>query len=388
MPSIVVSIQTRFITTESTRSTRWLMESYSPHPALWFQRAQPPISTLEAPRLLVEPSGRVRIDWVEPARGSVKILRTDAPLPHPAGTRLLSQQTEALDGRWIDAVAPDRAIDAEPPTEGHCYYTPLAVWGDTSTVGHSVALSRIADPFELRATRSGNGLGTQHTGMRFTLRWKWAGAADATLIVARQGAAPNGPDDPSAITETVFRAEYDRQDCWALNLPMAARSGDTLEALLPSPGPGLGSSQRETGSWHIRAFSVADLDGVRSISPGLEPTAATVLPGPHPEVTVSYILKRPWIPGLPWSVSFRTEPPGTAVPPMVLVAHQRVVPLSVDDGQIVARFPSGGDGSHFPVRIPPNLPRHNARVFPDPNVEPDAIVPIRLRHPESGATRV
>ena len=47
-------------------------------------RPQPPISTLEAPRLLVEPSGRVRIDWVEPPRGSVKILRTARP-PAPPG---------------------------------------------------------------------------------------------------------------------------------------------------------------------------------------------------------------------------------------------------------------------------------------------------------------
>ena len=351
-------------------------------------RPQPPISTLDAPRLLVEPSGRVRIDWVEPARGSVKILRTDAPLPHPAGTRLLSQQTEALDGRWIDGVAPDRAIDAEPPTEGHCYYTPLAVWGDTSTVGHSVALSRVSDPTELRATRSGNGLGTLFTDMRVTLRWNWAGVADATLIVARQGAAPEGPDDASAISATVFRADYDRQECWTLTLPMASRSGDATESPLPPPLAGLGSAQRENGSWHIRAYSIVDLDGARSTSPGLEPTAAIVLPGPHPEVTVSYVLKRPWIPGLPWSVSFRTEPPGTAVPPMVMVAHHRVVPLSVDDGEIVARFPSGSDGSQFPVRIPANFSRHNVRVFSDPNVEPDALVPIRLRHPESGATRV
>ena len=107
--------------------------------------------TLEAPRLLVEPSGRVRIDWVEPARGSVKIFRTAQPLPHPVGTRLSARETEALDGRWIDAVAPDRAIDTEPPEEGHCYYTPLAVWGDACTVGHSAALSRVADPSDLLA---------------------------------------------------------------------------------------------------------------------------------------------------------------------------------------------------------------------------------------------
>ncbi len=351
-------------------------------------RPQPPISTLEAPRLFVEPTGRVRLDWVEPARGSVRLLRTAIPFPHPVGTRLSAWQTETLEGRWIDAVAPDRAIDMEPPPEGHCYYTPLAVWGDTSTVGHSVAFSRVTDPTDLRVTRSGNGLGTPSSGMRITLRWTWASVAGATLIVARQGAAPLGPDDPSAITATVFRGDYDQKDCWPLTLPLATHSGDSPEIVQSPLLPGLGSAIRENGPWHIRVYSIVDLDGARSISPGLEPTAATVLPGPHPEVTVSYILKRPWIPGFPWSVSFRTEPPGTPVPPMVLVAHQRVVPLSVDDGQIVARFPSGSDGSHFPVRIPPTLSRHNARVFPDPNVEPDALVPIRLRHPESGTTRV
>ncbi len=140
--------------------------------------------------------------------------------------------------------------------------------------------------------------------------------------------------------------------------------------------------------WNLRVYSVIDLDGVRSFSPGLEPTAAMVLPGPNPEVTVSYGFKRPWLPGLPWSVAFRTEPPGAAVPPMVLVAHPRAVPLSVDDGQIVARFPRARDGAHFPIHTRIKLSQHGTRVFPDPNMEPDALIPIRLRHPESGTTRV
>jgi hypothetical protein len=73
---------------------------------------------------------------------------------------------------------------------------------------------------------------------------------------------------------------------------------------------------------------------------------------------------------------------------MVMVAHDRVVPLSVEDGEIVARFPLGSDGSRFPVRLPAQFSWRNARVFPDPNMEPDALVPIRVRHPESGTTRV
>ena len=108
----------------------------------------------------------------------------------------------------------------------------------------------------------------------------------------------------------------------------------------------------------------------RSISPGLEPTAATILPGPNPEVTVSYVLKRPWFPGLPWSVTFQTDPPGSPVPAMVLVAHPRAVPLSVDDGQIVARFPAGPAAIRYPVRTPVNLAKYGVRAFPDPQVEP------------------
>ena len=65
-------------------------------------RPQPPVSALEAPRLLLEPGGRVRIDWIEPARGSVKILRTAHPLPLAAGTRLATAEAEALSGHWIE----------------------------------------------------------------------------------------------------------------------------------------------------------------------------------------------------------------------------------------------------------------------------------------------
>ena len=127
---------------------------------------------------------------------------------------------------------------------------------------------------------------------------------------------------------------------------------------------------------------------VRSL-PGLEPTAATVLPGPNPEVTVSYVLKRPWFPGFPWSVTFRTDPPGAPVPPMVLVAHPRAVPLSVDDGQIVAHFPAGRDGARLPdpyvCQISPSMAFASS---PTPTSNRSLIVPIRLRHPETGATRV
>jgi hypothetical protein len=349
-------------------------------------RPQPPVEPLEAPRLLQEAGGRVRLNWIEPARGSVKILRTAMPLPLPAGSRLSAAEVETLHGHWLIPAAPDRADDPEPPAAGPCSYTPLTGWGDTWTVGQSVSLSRVPDPTELSATRSGIGLGSSSGLTRVTLRWRWPAEASAAIVVARQGAPPQGPSDPVASPEFVSRAEYDQQGCWSFTLtlgrPRSARSQARASARPTTEAP-----SSDSGPWHVRVYSLAERDGVRSISPGVEPTAATVLPGRHPEVTVSYHLKRPWLPGLPWTLTFRSEPAGSTLPSMVLVAHPRTVPLAVDDGQIIAHFPDVHDGASFPIRTRLNLARHGLRVFLDPNIEPDEVIPVRFRHPEIGSPR-
>ena len=147
-------------------------------------RPQPPVAALEAPRLLLEPGRRVRIDWIEAARGSVKIIRTAHPLAHAAGTRLTMAEAEALTGDTIEPAGPDRAYDPDPPGEGHCYYTPLVLWAGPWTVGHTAAFSRVADPSDLRATRTGTGLGASPGETRVTLRWRWSTEASACLVVA------------------------------------------------------------------------------------------------------------------------------------------------------------------------------------------------------------
>ncbi len=352
-------------------------------------RPQPTVAVPEAPRLLQEPTGRLRIDWIEPVRGSIRILRTPHPLPLSAGSRLDAAEAQSLDGYWIEPAAPDRAYDPDPPRTGLSYYTPVAGWGDTWTVGHGAILSRVPDPSELRATRAGSGLGSTPGGIRVTLRWRWNAEATAALVVARQGAPPQGPSDPLATTANVPRADYDRQDCWTFSLPRAPLRGTGAPAR-GSNGSVAEPIPSDVGPWYIRVYSVAEWDGVRSLSPGLEPSAATILPGPHPEVTVSYHLKRPLlpIPGLPWSLTFRTEPATSVLPAMVVVAHPRTVPLSVDDGEIVARLPAVRNGARFSIRTPFNLAGHGVRVFPDPSVKPDEQIPIRFRHPETGSTRV
>ena len=114
----------------------------------------------------------------------------------------------------------------------------------------------------------------------------------------------------------------------------------------------------------------------------------TIVPGPHPEVTVAYSLRPPRFPGRPWSLTLRTEPPGQPIPAMALVVHPRTLPLSVEDGEVVDQFPPSRDGATF--RIRPRIPfgSYHARVFADPRANPSELPPIRLRHPEAGGTRV
>ena len=206
-------------------------------------------------------------------------------------------------------------------------------------------------------------------------------------LAARQGSPPSGPDDPETIVATVARDAYDRHGSWTVSLPRTGLDESSDLEIQPEPRTPNGPFPLRSDRWYITAYSVAETDGQTLVSPGLEPTATTIAPGPHPEITVTYTLKRPWLPGRGWSVTMHTEPPGSAVPPMVLVANERAIPLSANDGQIVARLPASQDGSTHPIRAPINLARCGVRAFLDPTVEPSSLVPIRLRHPEAGPTR-
>lgn len=314
-----------------------------------------PVSPVEAPMLTPEADGRLLIRWVEPTRGIVKILRTLHAFPHPPGTRLTAIQVASIEGAWVEVTAADAAHDL-PPTSGLCYYTPLTAWGGHTTVGHTAVYSCVTDPTDLRATRSGS---------QVLLRWRWSPHGNQSLVVYRPGSPPTGPDDPAARVETVHEAEYSRQGRFALTLP---------------PG--------DAGPWHVAVYALAVIEGQPVTSPGHEPTARTLVPGPIPEVTVVYDLRRTRLRNRKWSIFFRTEPRDASIPPTVLVAHPRTVPLSADDGTIIAEFPACRDGASFPLPPDANLGRSRTRLFADPRAEPDGLPPIRIRHPETDVTRV
>jgi len=316
-----------------------------------------PLEPPEPPTLTREPDGRARLEWRPPARGTYRILRTDRPTGLAVGVRLNAAEVDALAGHWLDPSAPGRAFDDEPGASGLRYYTPILGRAESWTVGRSAIASGVPDPADLRAVRAG-------PGGRVHLRWRWSPRGSQALVACKDGSPPIGPDDPEAATTIVSEGEYGRQGYYALQLPSEGR-----------------------GPWHIAVYALATVEGERVASPGAEPSARTVVPGPNPEITVAYALHRPTFPGRPWSLTFRTTPPGSAVPATVLVARPRAVPLSADDGEIVGRFPEARDGSTFPVHSKLDLARHPARIFTDPRTDPANLPPIRLRHPEAGDAR-
>jgi tetratricopeptide (TPR) repeat protein len=318
----------------------------------------PPVEAPLAPVLSPGLEGLVRLAWPTPPRGSIKIIRTSKSLPLNPGDRVPAPSTAEWPGDWIDAPLPGRAEDPSPPPIGVCFYTPILEWAGMATIGFPARYSCVADPSELRAVRVG-------TAGKVHLRWAWSPQATESLVVAKSGSAPTGADDPEAITSTVSDERYSRLRFFEIQLPTGI------------PGP-----------WHVAVFSVATVQGERVVSPGLEPSARTVVPGPNPEVTVSYLLRRPRFPARTWTLSFRTEPADSPIPPTALVTLPQTVPLSAVDGEIVARFPATRDGESFTIPSNIDLTRQRARIFVDPHADPDGLPPIRLRHPEGDTARI
>ncbi len=320
-------------------------------------RPHPPISGLEPPTLRIEPEGRLRLGWLPPQRGAVRILRVPRSVDLMFGSKLSTSELEGLKGVIFEAVGLDHAFDSAPPESETCLYYPLVGWAGEWVVGRPAIFSCLADPTDLRVVRVGVTGGVH-------LRWRWNPRSSFCLLLAREGEFPTGPDDREAIPIEIDEAEYSRKGYLAWNLPTD-----------------------NAGAWRIVVYSVAHIDGERFVSSGLELTARTTLPGPNPQITLSYRWRRRAFPGRGWSVILKTDPPGASLPPTVLVVHPRTVPLTADDGELIAHFPACQDGASFPIQATSNWNKDRARIFIDPSTDPDDITPIRIKHPVSEDAR-
>ena len=303
--------------------------------------------------------GGLAIEWPGVPRGTVKVLRSAGPPGLAIGGRLAATEAQSLDGHWLVSDRPDAATDPEPPSAGSCHYTPFAFLNGTATAGASVAYSSVPDPTDLRAVRAGGG--------RVHLRWRWPPKATASVIVARLASPPDRADGRDGVTIRVGEVEYSRQGYASISLPTGV------------------------GPWHLAVFSALTVDGSELTSPGLEPTARTVIPGPNPEVTIRYALRRPSFPGRPWSdpppdrpARFIDAPAGPGCPPSGPCRSRSTMARSSS-----ASLPRE-DGASFPVR-PRDRP-HTAPIAPASSPTPPPIRPASPRSgssiPESAGTRV
>lgn len=316
-----------------------------------------PILTVLQPKLSREADG-LRIDWELPPRGQVQVFRSSRPFPHPAGELIDRRMLDTLAGTWVPRTAPDHVLDRSPPTRGDVYYTPVIAWAGRLTVGRTVQYTYVPECTGLTATRAGR-------AATVVLRWRWPSAATATLIAYREGTPPEGPSDPLARTVRITPSVYSAQDALMIGLPAGI-----------------------SGPWHFAAFAVVNHEGRELVAPAIDQTAHAVYSGLSSEVELSYDLISPRMLGRTWTVRLRTEPPGSAIPPLVVVAHPRSVPFSVDDGEIIAHLPEAIDGARLAFRPKARIGPHRLRLFVDPRAVPDKLSPVLLRHPDAEVPRV
>jgi len=306
----------------------------------------------------------VRISWTPPERGQVQIFRTTARLSHPPGAVSDRRVVDGFAGSWVPCHAPDHVVDGSPSSARTTYYVPMIAWAGRLTVGRTAKYLNLEDCSGLRAPRAPR-------GDKIALTWRWPEESIATILACRNGLSPEGPADPLAQIVRITKSEFES-------------SGSHLVEL-PSSG---------TGPWHVAAFAVHLVDGSESIAPAGEPTSRATITAASSAIGFTYTIHSPglvgrWLPFLGyWTVRIRTEPPGAAIPPTVVVAHERSVPWSAEDGQVVARLPAACDGELARFRPRLRIGQHRLRIFVDPKTTPGSGPPIVVHHPEAESARI
>jgi hypothetical protein len=294
------------------------------------------------------------LGWTPATRGTVRLARLAHLPPWVPGERRRATELDGLGATWVDEVAPGRGIDRTPNAGRPCAYLPLVLHNGLATVGTPLPYARVPDPTHLHAYRPWN----EPDSVVLTWHWPTEPAGARCLLVTRTGRQAAGPDDPEARAFEVTRADYERQGGSRLSLP--ARSD------LPC---------------FVSVYTRCDLEGRSWTSSGREPSARTPVPGPNSQVLVFYTVT-PGSAGRSWSLSVRTEPPGSVIGPTVLVAQPRILPLTPREGLVVGRFAEARDGERLRFDPGTRLEGRRLRLFADPDARPGNWPVIRLCLPD------
>ena len=241
------------------------------------------------------------------------------------GRSLAVAAVEQFEGRLACALrAPTRPWTPIRRRPAIATTRPWSMGGTLLTVGHA---DRAVAAAPIPRTSEPPGLGgpgeDASTASRIQLRWRWAPEATATRLLARQGSPPTGPSDPDAIVTTVTRDDYDRLGSWTTQpsphviAEIQAMSSFNLRAIRQTVRS---TCDRTTGT--SRAFSLAEFDGASLVSRRAGAECHDRGSGPASADHRVLFLEAPVAAGSSLAADLRTEPPGAAIPQMVLVANR------------------------------------------------------------------
>jgi hypothetical protein len=311
-----------------------------------------------APRVAMRTDGSADIRWDPPRSGEVRIARSLEPFPDHQPRRLSEAQALGLSATWLPAGTVNQIHD-QPPAGKTCYYTSALIENGQWILGPTIPFRGLPDPTYLRVVMD------RAHGRRLLMRWRWPAGVAACLVLVRAGQPPDGPDDPRAIRSIVRDRRLLTEEGFALDLPSNG-----------SP------------PWHIQILAMEDNGNEPRYSQGKDPTSRAVLATHSGSVLVKYHIKRRRFPKFGWYLEVETEPAGAEIPPLVVVSHPRTVPLSADDGVVIARLPALRGNTSVRLETSHSPRGHRVRVFIDPSLDPESLPLLRFRHPTAESTRV
>ena len=256
-------------------------------------------------------------DWTPPARGEVELLEL--------------RQGEAV---------PDRAVVPAARARRHGTALRATGYGVTghlrsraNTPGRRLVLLPVTVLGELAAIGAAHELDARHGGVRslrvlrlgeaVRLTWEWPPGATEVRVVWRTAVRPSGPTDPQASFVDVTRVAYDSRGVEAKVGPGEHWFGVCTVVGSPEPSFGPLVLAREStpgeASYRVRRT-------------GLLPT------------------RRRWI-------LVVEGPPGSDLPPVVLLARTGLRPMNSGDGEVLLRLPGGASPMQGEFVLPPALRR-------------------------------
>jgi hypothetical protein len=285
--------------------------------------------------------------WTPPTDGVAQLRRADHPPTQALGRALPLDQAGDL-GAPLPLLGPGQAR-LELDRAGACWITPLSVGDGIAVIGRAVVISTVEDVTALDCRASGNSI---------VLTWQWPSGVTAVRLCHRLDCFPTGPQDPKANATEIARAAYEHQQPWTL--------------LVAEAKP------------HYLAIYAKAPDGV-TWSAGV---TRTVWFGHQPKIDYRVRVRRNW-----WrrirsvELELRSKTLANARN-LVLVIGRGHLPLSVDDGEIIARYSRVQFNAGLaPLAIPAHCwgQERYARLF---FTSQDACQNILLRHGDKQEMRL